>query len=372
MTELVTVKQLAEISQNADPAAFDLAGDVKALVPEMEKAKITTRPRIAAFLANVCQETDRLNTLEEYGDEAYFRSFLGAQWRYHGRGYIMNTWRDAYARLSKVLGVDLVKNPDLLATRKDLAAKAAVWFWTENGLNAYADRGDFRNVCSIINTGQPGKTPNGLDMRLYFHRRALDILPANLGGSPVPDERSKTPAQLAEEAIEFGLKLIGAPYGTGWEEGTWPALSPLYSKIGRHDSPAWYREREIICSALINVLRFEVAGLPAVGRKQGDDWPGGTAAIGRHLAFADGSKPYPPVENTPRGWLVYSPYISASFNPFRQGHVGIALGNGYVLEARVPLLTKNRTENEGHRWLVTNGGGKGYQRIIPPSLWLRK
>lgn len=84
---------------------------------------------------------------------------------------------------------------------------------------------------------------------------------------------TKTPRELAEEAIEFGLKMLGAPYGTGWEEGTWPSLSPLYAKIGRHDDPAWYRAREIICAGLINVLRYEVAELPAVGRRQGDDRP---------------------------------------------------------------------------------------------------
>ncbi len=174
---------------------------------------------------------------------------------------------------------------------------------------------------------------------------------------------------ISGEALIHGLKLLGAPYGTGWEEGTWPALSPLYARIGRHDGSEWYRQRELICAGLINVLRFEVAELPAVGRAQGDAWPGGTAAIGRHLAFARGSKPYPPVENTPRGWLVFSPYLGPALA--MQGHVGVALGNGYVLEARVPTLSKNRTEDQGSRALVS-GGGKPYTRIVSPSLWLRK
>ena len=121
--ELFTLDQLVEISQNPDPVANDLAGDRAALIPEMIKGGITTKNQVAAFLANICQETDWLNTLEEYGDEAYFRwgppdgdgLYLGDEWRYHGRGYIMNTWRDAYQRLSSVLGVDLVSNPDLLA-----------------------------------------------------------------------------------------------------------------------------------------------------------------------------------------------------------------------------------------------------------------
>jgi hypothetical protein len=52
------------------------------------------------------------------------------------------------------LDVDLVSNPDLLARRKDLAAKAAVWYWTTNNIGPVADRGDFRGVCRLINRGE--------------------------------------------------------------------------------------------------------------------------------------------------------------------------------------------------------------------------
>ena len=468
MAELITVKQLAAISQNPDPAGFDLAGDVKALTPEMQKAGVTTRPRIAAFLANVCVETDRLKTLEEYGDEAYFRSFLGDQWRYHGRGYLMNTWRDAYANLSKVLGVDLVKSPDKLANDKTLAARAAMWFWTENNINKYADAGDFEAVCSIINRGQvaPSGPINGWDDRVLAHERALSVLPNDLdlgangaeqeevsmsqfrrvvipqtfdhhptavrvrneilhrvelpaaadvairdagggervviphkfqnvdvatrvrdeirrdvdlppdktvvlhtprpkdGVSPGKPDRPQTEQQkMLAEVFRWTDAMLGAPYGDGWREGTWPALSSLYSRITEHDAPAWYDDRECVCGGWINILRFEVAGLPSVGWEQGDGWPGGTAAIGRHLAFAPGSRPYPTVENTPPGWLVWSPYLGALLR--LQGHTGVATGDGRVSEARVPILSKNRTEDEGSRALVA-GGGKPYTRIIPP------
>ncbi len=69
--ELFTVDQLARISQNPDPDFYDLAGDRAALVPEMKKAGVVSKKQIAAFLANISQETDHLKTLEEYGTEAY-------------------------------------------------------------------------------------------------------------------------------------------------------------------------------------------------------------------------------------------------------------------------------------------------------------
>jgi len=78
-TELFTVDQLVEISQNRDPAAYDLAGHQAALVPGMSRSGIDTKNQITAFLANVSQEADHLKTLEEYGNEIYFRSFLGDQ-----------------------------------------------------------------------------------------------------------------------------------------------------------------------------------------------------------------------------------------------------------------------------------------------------
>lgn len=176
-------------------------------------------------------------------------------------------------------------------------------------------------------------------------------------------------ADLVERAIGFGRRLIGTPYGHGWREGTWPDGAPLYARCDpKAHTVEYLRSHELICSALINVIRAHVAGLPAVGRNQGDPYPGGTAAIGRTLVRMRGCRPYPPVENTPRGWLVFSPYLGAAL-PL-QGHVGIALGNGRVLEARVPAVSENRTENEGSQHLVAFGG-RPYATIIPPELWLK-
>lgn len=223
-----------------------------------------------------------------------------------------------------------------------------------SGAAAYnAGAGNWR---AVINT-------YGADMARLEREWAARL--AKASGGPTPGDAL---ARDVEEAIAFGMGMIGAPYGTGWRAGTWPALSPLYAGITAHDPPSYYRDRECICSGEINVLRYEVAELPAVGKAQGDGWPGGTAAIGRHLAFGPGSKPYPSVENTPRGWLVWSPYLGEAL-PL-QGHVGVALGDGRVLEARVPTLSANRTEDQGCKALVA-GGGKPYTRIIPPSLWLR-
>ena len=218
--ELFTVEQLAEISQNQDPIANDLAGDRAALVPEMIKGGIVTKNQITAFLANICQETDHLNTLEEYGDEDYYRSFLGEEWMYHGRGYIMNTWRSAYQRLSSVLGVDLVSNPDLLAQDKDLAAKAAMWYWNGVGCGPYADQEDFEAVCSLINRGEavPQGPINGWEERLAAYERAKVVIGTST--EPVTE-----PAREGSEAVADRITL-------GYDQEGWAydITSGLYVK----------------------------------------------------------------------------------------------------------------------------------------------
>lgn len=188
---------------------------------------------------------------------------------------------------------------------------------------------------------------------------------------PAPAKPAST-EDLVERAVAFGRRLLGTPYGNGWAAGTWPDGPSLYARCDpKVHTVEFIRANAMICSAFVNVIRAHVAGLPAVGRNQGDAWPGGTAAIGRTFARMSGARPYPPVANTPRGWLVFSPYLGPEFVPFRQGHVGIALGDGKVLEARVPATSEDRTEDQGHQWLLTNGGGLGYTTIIPPEVWLK-
>ena len=189
---LFTARQLVEMSENPNLEMATAEKYRDALIPELRKAGVTTPLRMAAFFGNVMVETANLRTLEEFGTETYFRYgppggdgvYLGDQWRYHGRGFLMNTWKDAYANLSRVLDVDLVANPDLLE-KPEYAAKAAMWFWKQHDLNSYADRGNFRAVASIINTGRADRTPNHWAERLHSYdvaKRVLSSGPGAAGG----------------------------------------------------------------------------------------------------------------------------------------------------------------------------------------------
>jgi putative chitinase len=87
----------------------------------------------------------------------------GDGWRYKGGGLKQITFHANYAACSAALGVNLLANPQLLASDKRLAARSAGWFWLSIGGSNYADRGDFDGLSTRINGA--GITPESLAAR---------------------------------------------------------------------------------------------------------------------------------------------------------------------------------------------------------------
>lgn len=65
--------------------------------------------------------------------------------------------------------------PELLE-QPEQAAQSAAWWWAQHGLNELADAGRFQDIGSIINTGQPGRIPNGAADRKELYDLALKVL----------------------------------------------------------------------------------------------------------------------------------------------------------------------------------------------------
>jgi len=80
----------------------------------------------------------------------------GDGWRHRGRSLKQITFADNYRDCGHALGVDLIAQPDLLATDDRLAARSAAWFWFAHGCNELADRGDFAQLSRRINGGLNG------------------------------------------------------------------------------------------------------------------------------------------------------------------------------------------------------------------------
>jgi len=149
----------------------------------MVEAEINTPLRQAAFLAQLAHESGELQWFEEFADGwAYeWREDLGNVYegdgpRYKGRGPIQLTGRHNYTRAGEALGLDLVNDPECVAT-PEVGFRTACWYWTNGSsygdLNYYADMGDFDSICLGVNGGW-----NGHEERWAYYNVAYQVLGA--------------------------------------------------------------------------------------------------------------------------------------------------------------------------------------------------
>ena len=201
----ITEQQLLQILPKARPVAG-------IFLPALNRAalrwKIDSRVRMAAFLTQIGHESGQLRNLVEnlnYSAEALVRTWpsrftsqtagayarqpekianrvygdrmgngpesSGDGWRFRGRGLIQLTGRAA----GLALGLPLVEQPELLE-QAEYAAQSAAWWWSKHGLNELADAGRIQDIGSVINTGQPGRVPNGAAERRALYDLALRVL----------------------------------------------------------------------------------------------------------------------------------------------------------------------------------------------------
>ena len=195
--QVIDTTKLLQFSRNAQPY-------IDGLNDGAAKFGITTPARIAAFLAQVAEESDAFRCIREsfnYSVDALLLEFaahltvdqakaLGRQEgetcvpparqaeianlvyanrmgngapesgdgaNYRGRGLIQITGRDEYALCGAALELDLVGCPQLLEEPEHAAASAA-WYFGSHGCNNLADAGDFEGITRAINGGLNGES----------------------------------------------------------------------------------------------------------------------------------------------------------------------------------------------------------------------
>ncbi len=93
---------------------------IRLIYKECKKQGITEQAQVAYIIATVAWET---NHTYKPVKEAYW---LTEKWRkrnlryypYYGRGFVQLTWRENYKKYGKIMGLDLVGNPDLALDSK--------------------------------------------------------------------------------------------------------------------------------------------------------------------------------------------------------------------------------------------------------------
>lgn len=182
---MLTDDELRQIMPNC-PAA-KRADYLPFIQQAMQEFDITSYLRETAFLAQLAHESGELRYMEEIASGAAYegREDLGNTQpgdgkRYKGRGPIQLTGRANYTKYGQLLGLDLVNNPTIAAT-KEVGFRIAGEYWKLNGLNELADQQEFKAITKIINGGY-----NGLDDRTKYYNRAKQVMNSDAGSVPTP------------------------------------------------------------------------------------------------------------------------------------------------------------------------------------------
>ena len=174
----ITQQQLLQILPNAGPVAGVF---VPVLNAAMVHYQIIGPKRVAAFIAQIGHESGQLKYVKEIwgptaaqaryeGRKDLGNTVVGDGPKYRGRGLIQITGRANYMACGEALGLDLIKQPELLE-KPQHACMSAAWFWASKGLNTLADADQFDKITRRINGGQ-----NGAADRQALYARALKVL----------------------------------------------------------------------------------------------------------------------------------------------------------------------------------------------------
>jgi putative chitinase len=181
---------------------------ISEILPEYE---ITTPQRVAAFLAQCAHESGGFVFLKEnlnykaaslrrvfpkyFPDDAIAAQYAGKGemianrvyanrmgngdeasgdgWRYCGRGLIQLTGKNNYTFFAGSLDIPVEEASEYLQTFEG-AVQSACFFWEQNKLNQWADKGDILTLTKRINGGTIG-----LEDRIKHYEHALHIFGAH-------------------------------------------------------------------------------------------------------------------------------------------------------------------------------------------------
>lgn len=266
------------------PPPLDIKGNAKdrekALIAEAIKAGITDPVELAMFLAQVAAETGHFKLLEEnlryrpevakrifprkfqsaahaaqilsQGTPAFAEAIYGGRkdlgnnvpgdgFRYRGRGLMQLTGRYNYGQFAKWSGIDVVSNPDLVATDPRVAALTAVHYW-KTRVQGKANPADLNSVSRLVNGGMNGiehrRSAFGHYRQLFAGKTIQQIaaeygVKANSvtnGGTGASSGGPATPAGQAPKAgatpanTTSGSAVGKPPTGTGFASAPVPSI----------------------------------------------------------------------------------------------------------------------------------------------------
>jgi predicted chitinase len=243
---------------------YQLNGLTRMLQAAERDASFTCIRQLAYAFATVQRETNvagrvngqrvalTYNPITELGSRAYISSHYdyrrdlgntrpGDGWKYRGRGYVQITGRTNYTKFARLLGIDLVNDPEL-ALQPDIAWEILSLgmhqgLFTGKKLDDYISRHDrartdFYNARRIINPGEIRVRPQVVQqmaqnaVKWEAILRAAHVTSAALAPEPVmPTAVGAMTAEVDEPAQTESAVVAAAPANGGSDADT--SIAPI-------------------------------------------------------------------------------------------------------------------------------------------------
>lgn len=164
-----------------------------------KEGSVEVRKReIAAVLGNATQESDSFKATREYNmanwplycDKMNTTFPCKGNNQYYGRGPIQLSWNYNYGAAGEFLKVDLLNNPDLVATNPKIAFQTMMWYWmtqkgpgTMTGHDAIVNGKGFGETIRSINGALEcdGKLPDHVNNRINYYNKVLQVMGISKG-----------------------------------------------------------------------------------------------------------------------------------------------------------------------------------------------
>ena len=130
-------------------------------------------PNEIEFAKNYLRNPEKMANYVYANLNGHGNEVSGDGWKYRGRGALQTTGRANYKALGDFLGVDLISNPDLVATT--YAMSSAAFYFKNGGLWTICDKGvDVPTITTLTKKVNGGTT--NLDVRIQYTQQAYNLL----------------------------------------------------------------------------------------------------------------------------------------------------------------------------------------------------
>ncbi|MDQ5920221.1 MAG: putative chitinase [Pseudomonadota bacterium] len=137
----------------------------------------------------------------------------GDGYKYRGRGFIQLTGKYNYEKYGKLIGQDLLKNPDL-AAQPDIAAKLAAVYYKESGAAGLANKGDLHGARLRVNAAGLEEANIAKSTKQYVDKLAkTEWVPSKLPDvktAPVTPDVRKPAAPVTPDVKKPAIPAIPA------------------------------------------------------------------------------------------------------------------------------------------------------------------